>query len=73
MLQEHVLVASSSSNESKEDDDEFFNQQPPDNRAFMHLIWEEIKRTYKLIKGQKKKKIEEIRLGGHILKEVVVA
>ena len=44
----------------KEEDDEFFNQQPSeDNRAFMHLIWEGIKRTYKLIKGQKKKKIEE--------------
>ena len=62
MLQEHVPVASSSSsNEFKEEDDEFFNQQPPeDNRAFMHLIWEGIKRTYKLIKGQKKK-IEEAR------------
>jgi len=61
MLQEHVLVASSSSsNESKEEDDEFFNQQPPeDNRAFMHLLWEGIKRTYKLIKGQKKKKTKE--------------
>ena len=59
MLQEHVPVASSS-NELKEEDDEFFNQQPSeDNRAFMHLIWEGIKRTYKLIKGQKNKKIEE--------------
>jgi len=47
MLQEHVPVASSSSNESKEEEDEFFNQQPPeDHQAFMHLIWEEIKRTY---------------------------
>ena len=25
----------------------------------MHLIWEGIKRTYKLIKGQRKEKIEE--------------
>ena len=57
MLQEHVLVTSSSSNESKEEDDEFFNQQPPENNhAFMHLIWEGIKRTYKLMNGQKKKK-----------------
>ena len=44
MLKEHVPVASSS-NESKEEDDEFFNQQPPkDNRAFMYLIWEGIKK-----------------------------
>ena len=58
ILQEYVPVASSS-NESKEEDDEFFNQQPPEgNHAFMHLIWEGIKRTYKLIK-EKKKKIEE--------------
>ena len=62
MLQEYVPVASSSSNESKEEEDAFFNQQPPENnRAFMHLIWEGIKRTYKLIKGQKKKKTEESR------------
>ena len=59
MLEEHVVIASSSSSESKDEDDEFFEQEPPeDNKAFMALIWEGIKCTYKKIKGKKKKKEE---------------
>ena len=59
MLQEHVVIASSSSSELKDEDDEIFEQEPPeDNRAFMALIWEGIKRTYREIKGKKNKKKE---------------
>ena len=47
ILQEHIVIASSSSSESKDENDEFFEQEPPeDNKAFMTLIWEGIKRTY---------------------------
>ena len=59
MLLEHVVIASSLSSKSKDEDDEFFEQEPPeDNRAFMKLIWEGIKKTYKMIKGENKKKDE---------------
>ena len=57
MLQEYVVIASLSSSKSKDEDDEFSEQEPPeDNRAFMTLIWEWIKRTYRKVKGKKKKK-----------------
>ena len=53
MLQEHVVIASSSPSESKDEDDEYFNQEPlEDNREFMILIWEGIKKIYKLVKGK---------------------
>ena len=57
MFQEHVIIASSSSSKLKDEDDEFFKQEPlEDNRAFMILIWEGIKHTYRKIEGKKKKK-----------------
>ena len=57
ILQEHVVIAFSSSSESKDEDDEFFEQEPlEENKAFMALIWKGIKRTYRKIKGKKKKK-----------------
>ena len=59
MSQEHIVIASSLSSESKDEDEEFFEQEPPEeNRAFMKLIWEGIKKTYKMIKEKKKKKDE---------------
>ena len=60
ILWEHVNVTSSSSNESKDEDNEFFDQeQHEDSRAFKKLIWERIKKTYKMIKEKKKKDDDE--------------
>ena len=48
-------VVSSSSNESQDEDEKFFNQEPPENnKTFMNMIWQGMKKTYKLIKGLKK-------------------
>ena len=52
-----VNVVSSSFNESKDDDVEFFNQESlGKNRAFMNIIWQGMKKTYKLIKNLKEKR-----------------
>ena len=51
----HNVISSKSSEE--DEDEKFFEQAPPqDNREFMKMIWKGIQKTYKLVKGLRKKK-----------------